>query len=60
MIYISDDDETIQQDQAASTATASESQNTYKRSKLCLIEEHWRKIIHHGILVVNYESSAIC
>ena len=34
-------------------------QITYKGSKLCLIKEHGRKIIHHGFLVMNYEFTAI-
>lgn len=36
-------------------------QITYKGSKLCLIKEHGRKIIHHNILVLvmNYEFAAI-
>ncbi len=33
-------------------------QNTYERSKLCLLEEHRRKTIHQDILVVNDESIA--
>ena len=34
-------------------------QITYKGSKLCLFEEHGRKIFHHNILVMNYEGAAI-
>ena len=34
-------------------------QITYKGSKLCLIEEHGRNIVHHNILVMNYEGTTI-
>ena len=34
-------------------------QTTYERSKLSLLEEHRRKIIHHDMLVANDEGTAI-